>query len=1145
VRLVALKVRRMPGIDDPFELGGDQLGAGLHVVHGPNGVGKSTLCRAAHALLWPGTLSTGAVSVEATFEDAGRVWFARREGRNVDWQRDGAPSGPPDLPEEHLARCFLITIDDLYDSDRDGGWFAARVLQEMAGGYDVGGVRRELFERGSRHGHGERKALDEARALVRRRELEQERVLEEESDLAGLERDLELARAAAAELGALEAAAELVGVRAQLAGRLAVLEDLPAATARMSGAEPDQLTQLEGDLLKLREKRRELERQVAAAREQAAAARLPRELPPSLLDEQRERLDEQKERERELREVHADLEAARSNIDALAARLGPEADVERLLAGAEVDLEGVQRLALDAQALALERAGLTTGLQGLGPDPAGGQDSDTLLAGAQALRAWLRTPGPSAQRRSPWGPVSVALSAAIALVLGLLLHPAALALLVAPVLIALALLRERPRSDARVAFQEQYARTRLAQPAAWEAAAVEQRLEELGDERDRALEQERTSERRRELELRMAALAEAEQALEERRAELRSAVGVEAPASDVAFAEFLARLAELRRASTQRHAAEGRRVALERERAGLHQALAAFVREQGEEPGADATALDRALRSIGQRNQALRDARADLARLEAELRERTEVQETLQASRRELFERLDLAEDDLAGLEQLGRQRAQRLEAERAVSEVRGQVRALEARLQGAPQVAALEPGEVAGRLERSRAEAERVVELERSIAGIERGLRDARARSDLEEARAAEELARARMEEARDDALRAAAGRMLLAELEREHERLSRPAVLVRADALFAGFTDHRHGIDVAEGPDGPLLRATDSTRPGVGLDPEELSSGTRAQLLLAVRLAFAAQAERGPRLPLFVDDALATSDPDRVRAIARSLVAIARDEARQVIVLTKDEGDVGLIASVADGATLRVTDLAALRRTAAAQTRRERLQLPAARRVPAPEGGDGPAYAQALGVPPLDPWRPLEEAHLYHLLPDDLALLHRLLSLGVERLGPLAQLLAAGTSLSLDAATRRRLETTLELARATYAGWRIGRGTPLTREALRDCPAISETFEQRVAELAAELGWQAKALVQALADQRVERFRGSKAAEAAEWFEQLGYIAPDEPLTRDAAWARLLRALDGIQPALRPDPEHLRRRFDYLWRRFEEGGA
>ena len=47
-----------------------------------------------------------------------------------------------------------------------------------------------------------------------------------------------------------------------------------------------------------------------------------------------------------------------------------------------------------------------------------------------------------------------------------------------------------------------------------------------------------------------------------------------------------------------------------------------------------------------------------------------------------------------------------------------------------------------------------------------------------------------------------------------------------------------------------------------------DELSSGTRLQLLLAVRVAFVEQQERGPMLPLILDETLGNSDEHRARA-------------------------------------------------------------------------------------------------------------------------------------------------------------------------------------------------------------------------------------------------------------------------------------
>ena len=65
--------------------------------------------------------------------------------------------------------------------------------------------------------------------------------------------------------------------------------------------------------------------------------------------------------------------------------------------------------------------------------------------------------------------------------------------------------------------------------------------------------------------------------------------------------------------------------------------------------------------------------------------------------------------------------------------------------------------------------------------------------------------------------------------------------------------------------------------------------------QLLLALRLAFAVEAERGREpIPIFLDEALTVADPERYRSVVECLHDFARKENRQVIYLTAQPTDV-----------------------------------------------------------------------------------------------------------------------------------------------------------------------------------------------------------------------------------------------------------
>ena len=50
MRLNRLRIDRLPGIDSPFRIETD--GGGIHVIHGPNAIGKSSICRAVECLYW-------------------------------------------------------------------------------------------------------------------------------------------------------------------------------------------------------------------------------------------------------------------------------------------------------------------------------------------------------------------------------------------------------------------------------------------------------------------------------------------------------------------------------------------------------------------------------------------------------------------------------------------------------------------------------------------------------------------------------------------------------------------------------------------------------------------------------------------------------------------------------------------------------------------------------------------------------------------------------------------------------------------------------------------------------------------------------------------------------------------------------------
>ncbi len=70
--------------------------------------------------------------------------------------------------------------------------------------------------------------------------------------------------------------------------------------------------------------------------------------------------------------------------------------------------------------------------------------------------------------------------------------------------------------------------------------------------------------------------------------------------------------------------------------------------------------------------------------------------------------------------------------------------------------------------------------------------------------------------------------------------------------------------------------------------IDPAALSVGTRDQLYLAMRLAFARQISHGETLPLILDDPFANFDEQRLAAVHQILKSVSKDQ--QIILFTHD---------------------------------------------------------------------------------------------------------------------------------------------------------------------------------------------------------------------------------------------------------------
>lgn len=603
--------------------------------------------------------------------------------------------------------------------------------------------------------------------------------------------------------------------------------------------------------------------------------------------------------------------------------------------------------------------------------------------------------------------------------------------------------------------------------------------------------------------------------LEMSSAELRGALGLASDSPAAALLESFAARQELRAAVAEVDGVEARYGELMEQAKDALVAIGDVLGDEAPQDAARARARIETLERLFSERRTVTE-RAESTRIEA-ARTATEA-ERVRERRREAFARLGIEEGDLGAAETLLASRAEFIELRRLRDEQVGAQNEALARLEEAKALAYEADEELARRQDAAEKRAAQKDELAERIASIRTRVDEARKNDPWQEAAAERAALEARAKEAFEEGLVKLATQYLCDEVEREHRESSSPRVMQRADELLGRFTRGRYRLDLGKRA---KLGAIDGET-GKKMKLDQLSDGTRVQVLLAVRLAFAETMEApGERLPWILDEAFGAADGDRLRELVGTVLEVA-SEGRQVVYLSAHPSEAVLWAQIANELSLpqpQVIDLAQVRGLARTASSEFAAALPERASLPDPEGLTDEAWAEAVGADTPRVYDAPERLHLFHVLRDERAALRVLAEDGIERLGVFENARrAVGTAID-DEKLEKKLAARVATARATIEAWHVGRGRPLTRADIRDAGAPDGQIDT-LAELAERFGRDAKALLGALEDKKQRKELLGKVMRDAtlEKFEsglvQLGVVDPSEPLDREAVLGRGLAA-------------------------------
>ncbi len=1108
IRLARVSVLEAPGLPDGVEIA--SLEPGLNLILGPNASGKSTLVRVVLGGLWPGE-GLEALRAKILLEtDAGPATAFLRSGK-VAWN-----PGRPALPPEEVRPLLALDLRSLLEGSGPGQSFSRRLAVELMAGYDLETALADFKTVTPRRGPHQEE-LETARATFRDLEHKAAELARQQDMLESLRQQRDQAREAQELASLARDAAELAGRQSTIDGLEAQIATFPPGLDALHEDDAGELESLETALDGARGQLEKLVERQERSRAKMDRLRLPGRHPEAHeVKAWRKRADELEDIARRLATLEKELAGARARRDEAREGLGSwEPPAGALPTEALERLEGAldERERARARVRELEEAARFWDRHA-GEEPAAG--TRQLDLGIDALRSWLRA---APVGRLPAWPgwvaalagAAVALAAALPLAVGTWFLPAGLLLLGAGggYLAALALVRRR-LGGGHLGEAVRRAGEAGLTPASWEEDAVRERLRQAEEERDRLLLQARAAHRAGEV---RAALESAREELEKAEAvpgTLALSLGLAPGLPDLRLIEAARRVGAWREACQTVAPIEGEIEILHgRLQQGLGE-LGAWFDSLGLAAPEDARAATAAVEELAQRLTEMDALSAAMAETDSDLGRARERIAHAEAALESFWNRTGIEGRDPQELRRRLEHLPEYLKLEKELAKQRAQAAGFAERLRsrGAWERLGLDPesfteAEASALAEHHAAAASEYQGLVTRITKIETDIEKAQGATTLEEARARWEQAARELAEYRDLAMENVLARFLIQRARETHRMEHAPPVLRRARSLFADFTRDAFHLDVEAGG---TLFATD-TALGARRSLEELSDGTRIHLLLAARLAAVEEAEgaAGP-LPIFLDEALATTDPGRFAEIAAALLTVA-SEGRQILYLTADPAEVEHWRRACRGAGLEPPEPLRLGTPAPSLAAWDHAPAPGAGAVPEipPPGDlDAAAWARKLGVPPPEPRRPPGAWHVLYLLPDHLETVHRLLQLGYPQAGPLVETLrSGGLRTVLEDRDRALLLARSALLTATLELRAQGRGRRVTWGDVAASGAVSSKYEDRVRELVESHGSDPAAFLEAVGG--LHGFRRAKLGSLEDHLRSEGVLPDGEPLTEE----------------------------------------
>ena len=1091
IHIQEIVVNRMYG--RTFGLHLEDLGPGINIIWGANGSGKTTIAHAIQTVLLRKYQYAANANVAATLLIGSDTLRFNVDGPRRHSSQDGQEMNWDSAPKLIRPDSYHFSLHDLLLSESRGKEFAEAILREGSGGFDLRAARESLKFKDKNPGYTKvSKSFTKAQKDLQAVRNDQNQLRTRKERYHHLETRLASAQQAAGEVDLLQKTlAWQLAHRSWLQAHNALDSYPHVIRQRMDLSTIVANARDRSDsIARLKEQRRlhssDLDR---VERERKSNSLYPDGLPTGVMDVVAGRISRLQALDIKSQTLRKDLAAGQQSADNAWADLKMDEEGPSVLTR-----DHVQRL-YDLITRRIKLQGTDEAFEVLHSILGVGEDTDhdeSLLRIRQAQNLviqWITAQRPRVPRNASlllWA--ALIGSGVLSILSGLAISPLAYAGLSIPVIIGLGLYllkntRQKTGIDEELRRQFPDLSQRIKNG---EADSVLDEL--LGERSTQTLKRDRqnhwqaTSQER-------SKLAKGLQDLEQDASSLAAETGLTLADASPAEVYVLKRLWDWREHTDNVKKLEGQYkhniTEFDAELSALNNVLA----ENGLPTAQDvqqAVAQVNALRSL---SDAWKELSGKWDTSQSQLRQTDRTLAQAEAEFADLFEQLELDAGDMDELRKCAILHAEYLEAQKAEVAAKAVLDQARRAVADAPgfHEDILEQENLEQTLEAARLRSNEREELQNEITTIQLDIDRAESGRTLEQALAKLNSRRDALISACDQDTAQAVGAVLARHLDDFIRKQKLPRVFERARKNFLEITRGQFELEFDLDGKFSAMDTRDSRR----LDLEELSSGTRVQLLLSVRMAFVQEQELDYRLPVTLDETLGNSDDERARVVIETLAHVAQD--RQVFYFTAQGDEVAKWKQHTNDPNIRVIELTDEIRPIPVDP-----DLLPERRPATPDSGlSHSAYGKKLRPPRWNGRMSVSHIHLWYLL-EDTRLLDRLIAQGITAWGPLLALYDTG-QVKLEASTYSNLSTLAKALEAWQSNWRIGRGKPVDRSAIEDSGAVSDHFMFDLLTKSEECNHDASELLLALRNGQVKGFLKKKIEDLEQYLGENGYLTPE----------------------------------------------